>query len=75
MEGVLVSAKRDGSTITTTVVSDVQGRYNFPRSKLESGRYSLRIRAVGYEWEGSQSVEVTFLSSLRSARKNSLARV
>ncbi|TMB71505.1 MAG: hypothetical protein E6J54_12010 [Deltaproteobacteria bacterium] len=49
MEGVLVSAKRDGSTVTITVVSDAQGRYRFPSSKLEPGRYSLHIRAVGYE--------------------------
>ena len=30
MEGVLVSAKKAGSTITITVVSDEQGRYSFP---------------------------------------------
>ena len=30
MEGVLVSAKKDGSTSTVTVVSDEQGRYRFP---------------------------------------------
>jgi hypothetical protein len=49
MEGVLVSAKRAGSTITVTVVSDAQGRYSFPRERLEPGKYSVRIRAVGYE--------------------------
>jgi streptogramin lyase len=59
MEGVLVSAKRDGSTITTTVISDLQGRYSFPSSKLEPGHYSLRIRAVGYELEGSQATQIT----------------
>ena len=58
MEGVLVSAKREGSTVTTTVVSDAKGRYSFSNSKLEPGRYSLRIRAVGYELEGSQPAEV-----------------
>jgi len=59
MEGVLVSAKREGSTVTITVVSDAQGRYSFPSSKLEPGRYSLAIRAVGYELEGSKPAEVT----------------
>src|SRR5215831_11734987 len=49
MEGVLVSAKRAGSTITTTVVSDPQGRYSFPRNRLEPGPYSLTVRATGYE--------------------------
>lgn len=49
MEGVLVSAKRAGSTIRVTVVSNQQGRYTFPRNKLQPGEYSLSIRAVGYE--------------------------
>jgi hypothetical protein len=35
MEGVLVSAKRESSTVTTTVMSDAQGRYSFPRSLSE----------------------------------------
>src|SRR3978361_510987 len=34
MEGVLVSAKRDGSTITTTVVSNDKGQYSFPADRL-----------------------------------------
>ena len=59
MEGVLVSAKKDGSTITITVASDEKGRYSFPRARLEPGRYSLGIRAAGYELEGSAPVEVT----------------
>jgi virginiamycin B lyase len=59
MEGVLVSGKREGSTITITVVSDAKGRYSFPSAKLEPGRYILRIRAVGYELEDSQPAEVT----------------
>jgi len=58
MEGVLVSAKRAGSTVTITVVSDRQGRYSFPAAKLEPGRYAVRIRAVGYELEGPATVEL-----------------
>ena len=49
MEGVLVSAKRAGSTMTVTVVSNAQGQYSFPRDRLEPGKYSVTIRAVGYE--------------------------
>src|SRR3954468_14810853 len=49
MEGVLVSAKKDGSTITVTVVSDEKGRYSFPASRLSPGKYSLTVRAVGYD--------------------------
>src|SRR2546428_11417028 len=58
MEGVLVGAKKDGSTITITVVSDEKGRYSFPSSKLRSGHYSLRIRAVGYELDGPKTADV-----------------
>jgi virginiamycin B lyase len=59
MGGVLVSAKRAGSTITTTVVSGARGRYSFPRNRLEPGQYSIRIRAAGYELDGPKQAEVT----------------
>jgi virginiamycin B lyase len=49
MEGVLVSARQAGSSVTITVVSDAQGRYSFPASRLQAGTYSLGIRAAGYE--------------------------
>src|SRR6266853_716122 len=58
MEGVLVSAKKAGSTITITVVSDVKGRYSFPAAKLDPGRYAIRIRAVGYDLEGPGAADV-----------------
>jgi virginiamycin B lyase len=59
MEGVLVSAKASGSTITTTVVTDAQGRYRFPRARLEPGQYALRIRAVGYDLDGPGTADIT----------------
>jgi streptogramin lyase len=52
LEGVLVSAKKSGSTVTITVVSDKDGRYSFPAARLEPGSYALHIRAVGFELEG-----------------------
>src|SRR6478609_1042338 len=58
MEGVLVSARKAGSTITVTVVSDARGSYSFPAARLEPGRYSLRIRAVGYDLEAPANVDV-----------------
>ncbi len=58
LEGVLVSAKKSGSTITVTVVSDKDGRYSFPAARLEPGQYSLRIRAAGYDLDGSDQVSV-----------------
>src|SRR5258708_12481431 len=41
MEGVLVSAKKDGSTITTTVVTDAKGEYSFPPDRLPAGHYTI----------------------------------
>jgi streptogramin lyase len=49
LEGVLVSARRAGSTIATWVVSNAQGEYRFPRERMEPGKYTLRIRAAGYK--------------------------
>lgn len=49
MEGVLVGAKRAGSTISTWVVSNAQGQYTFPRDRMEPGHYAISIRAVGYD--------------------------
>jgi virginiamycin B lyase len=59
MEGVLVSVKRADSTITVTVVSNAEGRYSFPRDRLSPGKYSVAIRAVGYELPSHGTVEVT----------------
>src|SRR5580698_1306083 len=58
MGGVVVGAKKDGSTITIDVVSDDTGHFAFPSSKLGPGQYSLKIRAVGYEMEDSKTAEV-----------------
>jgi virginiamycin B lyase len=59
MEGVVVSAKKAGSTVTVSVVSDQQGRYRFPRERLEPGQYTLKMRAVGYDLDDPGSVDVT----------------
>ena len=49
LEGVLVSAKSAGGTVTITVVSDKQGRYSFDASRLKPGSYNIAIRAIGYD--------------------------
>jgi len=49
MEGVLVGAKKAGSTMATWVVSDAQGHFNFPADRILPGKYAISIRAVGYE--------------------------
>ena len=58
MEGVVVSAKRDGATISVSVVTDAQGRFAFPAARLESGRYTLKARAAGYELDGAKAADV-----------------
>jgi len=58
MEGVLVSAQRAGSPITVTVVSDDHGRFRFPDGRLPAGDYALGIRAIGYDLDGPQAVEL-----------------
>ena len=59
MEGVVVTARRDGANFDVSVVSDAQGTYSFPRTHLEPGTYALKIRAVGYDLSGPARVEVT----------------
>jgi virginiamycin B lyase len=58
MEGVIVSAKKAGSTVTVSVVSDAQGRYSFPANRLSAGKYSLKIRAAGYDLTAPASADV-----------------
>jgi virginiamycin B lyase len=58
LEGVVVSARKDGATITISVVSDGRGQYAFPASKLTGGHYSLTIRAAGYDLDGTAAVDV-----------------
>ena len=59
MEGVLVSAQQAGSPITITVISDAKGRYHFPRAKLDTGDYAIRVRAIGYTPAKPLSAKVT----------------
>src|SRR5438094_427692 len=58
MEGVVVSAKRDGSTISVSVVTNAQGRFAFPAARLEPGHYTLKARAAGYELDGACAADV-----------------
>ncbi len=58
MEGVLVGAKKTGSTMATWVVTNAQGQYKFPRDRMEPGKYAISVRAVGYEVPKT-SIDVT----------------
>src|SRR3984957_12728293 len=68
MEGVVVSAKRPGSTIMVSVGTNAQGQYSFPPDRLAPGAYDIPIRAAGYtlkpttatiESGGSTQVDLT----------------
>jgi streptogramin lyase len=52
LDGVLVTAKKAGSTIAYTVPTDDKGNYSFPSAKIEPGDYKLTIRAAGYDLDG-----------------------
>ena len=58
MEGVLVTAKKEGSPIAVTVVSDDKGHYSFPADRVGPGKYNIAIRAVGYVLESAKTVDV-----------------
>jgi virginiamycin B lyase len=58
MEGVVISAKKDGSTITVSVMSDNKGHFSFPASRLEPGHYTLKIRAAGYTLDGPATADL-----------------
>jgi streptogramin lyase len=77
MEGVVVTAKKIGSTIAVSVATDAQGRYRFPASRLEPGKYALSIRAAGYDIDGAAAAEVvaskTTAGDLRLTKTTNLA--
>src|SRR4026208_1148831 len=47
LDGVAVSAKREGGTITTSVYTDATGNYYFP--PLPAGKYNVWAQALGFE--------------------------
>src|SRR3954454_4624998 len=75
MEGVIVSAKKEGSTITVSVVSDAGGHYTFPAGRLEPGKYALTIRAAGYDLQVPKSADIAgdAKADLKLAKTRNLA--
>jgi virginiamycin B lyase len=58
MEGVVVTARKNGAKFSVSVVTDAQGRYSFPADRLEPGDYSLTIRATGFDLAGKPTAAV-----------------
>src|SRR5262249_58188908 len=52
------SVKKEGATITTTVVTNDKGEYSFPNGRIDAGKYAITIRAAGYVLDGPKSVEI-----------------
>ena len=74
LEGVPVSARAEGKTITTSVFTDTQGQYFFPplAPPFEAGTYQVWAQAVGYE---RARAEVTLASAQPAARDFTLTTV
>src|SRR5258708_251842 len=47
LEGVLISAKKEGSTITTSVYTDLNGDYFFPA--MADGKYQVWAQTLGFQ--------------------------
>lgn len=56
MEGVVVSAKRRGSTMMISVDTNAKGEYAFPQDRLAPGIYDITMRAVGYTLKPTSAV-------------------
>ena len=55
MEGVLVSAKAEGSSITTQCISGKDGIYSFPAGRLAPGKYQSEKSRRGLRPGGSRT--------------------
>src|SRR5262245_19113716 len=77
MEGVVVTARKDGAKFSISVVTDAQRRYSFPANRLEPGQYSLTIRAIGHDLGSKASADVaaekTTTVDLKLAKTKKLA--
>src|SRR2546428_14006647 len=54
MEGEGVSARKDGSTVSISVVTNAQGRFAFPAARLEPGGYKLNASAAASVHDGDR---------------------
>ena len=77
MEGVVVTAHKDGSIVSVSVTTDAQGRYAFPENRLEPGHYGIATRAVGYDLSapaaGDVVAEKTMTADLKLKKTHNLA--
>ena len=65
MEGVVVSARREGANVTISVISGPGGKYVFPASHVGPGKYSVTMRATGYDLPEAGVVEIAMGKSAK----------
>ena len=58
MEGVVVSARKDGSIVTVSVVTDARATTASRPRGSSPAHYTLAIRATGYDLDGKATAEV-----------------
>src|ERR1700687_2486239 len=63
MEGVIVTAKKAGSTIAISVVTNAKGEYSFPADRLDAGHYAIATRAIGYDLNGPKAGDIAAAGS------------
>ena len=68
MEGVVVSARKDGGNITISVVTDDKGHYAIPSDKLSPGKYTISIRATGFELDGAKALDLAALGATKDIK-------
>src|SRR6516225_10745572 len=77
MEGAVVTAAQPGSIVRVSVTTDAQGRYAFPQNRLLPGKYTISIRAVGYELDAPTKLmveaEKTTTTDIKLKKTNNLA--
>ena len=54
----MVVVRQSGSTIATSVVSDAQGHYRFPRGRLAVGDYAVSIKAAGFDLDNAAPISI-----------------
>jgi virginiamycin B lyase len=59
LEGISVIAQAAGSNVLTAVMTAADGRYYFPRRRLVPGRYTITIRAAGYELPETKTIIIS----------------
>lgn len=75
MEGVVVIARAEGSTVLTAVTSGPDGRFAFPAQRLQPGEYAITVRAAGFELSGDGERQVAVAASAPARLSLSLSEV